>query len=299
MDFRHFRYFVTVAEELHVARAATQLGMAQPALSQHIRALEDRLGVKLFLRANRRISLTEAGTAFLAEARAALHHAELATNAAQRAARGETGNVTIGYVSSALAEPAFLTALSAFRSSHPDVVIEMRMRLMAVHIEALRTQAVDIAVTRGPFQDIPDGYESFVLARQPMLVAVPQNHPLSAAESIALQDLSEDTFLQPEDPPGKGLADTVNRLCSAARFTPRRSMVVNEMASVVGLVAASLGVALLPASATTMQMPGVVYRPLRDASALSEMLVVHRRFERSPAVRALLTRLRADAIAVD
>ena len=296
MDFRHFRYFVTVAEELHVARAAAQLGMAQPALSQHIRALEERLGVQLFLRANRRISLTEAGAAFLAEAREALRHAELATNAAQRAARGETGNVTIGYVSSALAEPAFLTALAAFRSSHPDVQIEMRMRLMAVHIESLRTQAVDITVTRGPFPDIPEGYESFVLARQPMLVAVPQNHPLSAAASIALPELSEDTFLQPEDPPGTGLADTVSRLCVSARFIPRRSMVVNEMTSVIGLVAASLGVAMLPASAMTLQMPGVVYRPLRDASAVSDLLVVYRRFERSPAVQALLTRLRADAV---
>ncbi|MDP5239252.1 LysR substrate-binding domain-containing protein [Uliginosibacterium sp. 31-16] len=296
MDFRHFRYFVTVAEELHVARAAAQLGMAQPALSQHIRALEDRLGVQLFLRANRRISLTEAGEAFLAEAREALRHAELATNAAQRAARGESGNVVVGYVSSALAEPAFVAALAAFRSSHPEVVIEMRMRLVAVHIEALRAQAVDLTVTRGPMPDIPEGYESFVLAHQPIVVAVPQAHALSAASAIALPELSEDTFLQPEDPPGTGLADTVSRLCAAARFVPRRSMVVNEMASVVGLVAAGLGVALLPASATYMQIPGVVYRPLQDGTATSDLLVIHRRFERSPAVRALLTRLRADAI---
>ncbi|MEO7938292.1 MAG: LysR family transcriptional regulator, partial [Burkholderiaceae bacterium] len=149
MNFRQFRYFVTVAEELHVGRAAERLGLAQPALSQHIKALEERLGVKLFLRAHRRITLTDAGEAFLAEARTALHHADRARNAAQRAARGETGNVTIGYVSSALAEQPFVHALSAFRASHPEVVIEMSLRLASVLVDALRNQAVDIVVTRG------------------------------------------------------------------------------------------------------------------------------------------------------
>ncbi len=293
MDFRRFRYFVTAAEELHVGRAAQRLGMAQPALSQHIRALEDWLGVQLFLRAHRRIALTEAGEAFLAEARAALHHAELAKYAAQRAARGETGNVVIGYVSSALAEQPFVRALAAFRASHPEVLIEMLLRLAGVQIEAVQSQTVDIAVTRGPLPPLPEECEFFVLARQPLIAVVPEGHRLSAAASVPLAELVQDTLLQPDDPPGLGLAHTVRQLLAEAGVSPKRTMVVNEMTSTIGLVAAGLGVALLPASARVLRLPGVAFCALQDVQAVSELIVVHRRFERSAAVRALLTRLRS------
>lgn len=292
MDFRQFRYFVATAEELHVGRAAERLGMAQPALSQHIRSLEDWLGVKLFLRAHRRIALTEAGEAFLVEARAALRHAELARNAAQRAARGETGNVAICYVSSALAEQPFIRALATFGSSHPDVQVEMLLRLAAVHIDAVRSQTVDIAVTRGPLPALPEECEAFVLARQPLVAVLPQAHRLSAATSILLSDLAQDTLLRPDDPPGISLGHTVRQLLARAGFRPQRTMVVNEMSSTIGLVAAGLGVAVLPASAQVLHLPGVAFCALRDVEVESELIVVHRRFERSPAVRALLDCLR-------
>ena len=295
MDFRQFRYFVAAAEELHVGRAAERLGMAQPALSQHIRALEDWLGVKLFLRANRRIALTEAGDAFLTEARAALHHADLAKNSAQRAARGETGHVVIGYVSSALAEQPFVRALATFRASHPDVTIEMLLRLAGVQIEAVKSQTVDIAVTRGPLPAVPEECESFVLARQPLVAVLPKSHRLSAAPSIPLSALAQDTFLQPDDPPGLSMGHTVRQLLAEARISPRRTMVVNEMTSTIGLVAAGLGVALLPASARVLRLPGVAFCALQDLQAVSDLIVVHRRFERSASVRTLLARLRASA----
>ena len=292
MNFRQFRYFVTTAEELHVGRAAQRLGIAQPALSQHIRALEDSLGVQLFLRAHRSISLTEAGEAFLAEAKAALHHAEKAGNAALRVARGETGNVVIGYVSSALAEQPFVQSLAAFRASHPDVQIEMLLRLASTLTEAVQSEVVDISVTRGPLPSIAEGCESFVLARQPLIAVLPESHPLSAATSIRLSALSQDTLLQPDDPPGLSLGHTLQQLLTEAGFKPQRTMVVNEMSSTIGLVAAGLGVALLPASARVMRLPGVAFCTLEDVHAVSELIVVHRRFERSAAVRTLLARLR-------
>ncbi len=292
MNFRHFRYFVTTAEELHVGRAAQRLGIAQPALSQHIRALEESLGVQLFLRAHRRIALTEAGDAFLVEARAALHHAEKAGNAAQRAARGETGNVVIGYVSSALAEQPFVRSLAAFRASHPDVSIEMMLRPGGSLTEAVQSDVVDIAVTRGPVPTAVDGCESFVLARQPLIAVLPQSHRLSASASIRLSELADDTLLQPDDPPGLSLGHTLQQLLVQADFRPRRTMVVNEMSSTIGLVAAGLGVALLPASARVMRLPGVAFCTLQGVQAVSELIVVHRRFERSASVRTLLDRLR-------
>ncbi len=292
MDFRHFRYFVTVAEELHVGHAAERLGIAQPALSQHIRALEERLGVQLFLRAHRRIALTEAGEAFLHEARAALRHADQARTAAQRAARGETGTVVIAYVSSALAEQPFLRALADFRSDHPDVQIEMLLRLAAVQAQAVHDQQADIAVTRGPLPALPPGCESFVLARQPLIAVLPPGHPLGEAAQIRLEDLALDTLLLPEDPPGMSLGHTLHQVLAEAGFSPRRTMVVNEMSSAIGLVAAGLGVALLPASARMLRHSGVAFCALQDVADVSELLVVHRRFERSASVNALLAGLR-------
>lgn len=297
MDFRRFRYFITVAEELHVARAAARLGIAQPALSQHIRALEERLGVRLFLRANRRISLTEAGSAFLAEARAALAHAEQAERAARRAARGETGRVAIGYVSSALAELPFTQALAAFRQSHADVRIEMHMRLAAAHIAALDTQEYDISVTRGPLPALPEGFEPLLLSRQAMIAVLPASHRLAANTTISLPDLADDTFLLPDDPPGFGTGHSVALLCEAARFTPHKRMVVNEMSSAVGLVSAGLGVSLLPASAERFSLPGVVCRPLAGETLYSDLIAIHRRFEQAAATRALLAELRRQASA--
>ena len=292
MNFRQFRYFVATAEELHVGRAAQRLGIAQPALSQHIRALEERLGVQLFLRANRRIALTEAGEAFWVEARAALHHADRAGHAAQRAARGETGNVVIGYVSSALAEQPFVRSLAAFRASHPDVSIEMLMRLAGTLVEGVQNGVLDISVTRGPLPADVQGCESFVLARQPVIAVLPESHRLSSAGSLSLSDLAHDTLLQPDDPPGLSLAHTLRQLMATAGFSAQRTLVVNEMSSTIGLVAAGLGVALLPASARVMRLPGVAFCTLNDVQAVSELVVVHRRFERSPAIRALLERLR-------
>ena len=295
MNFRHFRYFVTTAEELHVGRAAQRLGIAQPALSQHIRALEDQLGVRLFLRAHRRIALTEAGDAFLAEARAALHHADKAASAAQRAARGETGHVVIGFVSSALAEQPFVRSLAAFRASHPDVGIEMLLRLGGTLTDAVENGDVDLSVTRGPLPPGIGGCESFVLCRQPLIAVLPESHRLSAQTSIPLSALAEDTLLQPDDPPGLSLGHTLQQLLAKTGFRPRHTMVVSEMSSTIGLVAAGLGVALLPASARVMKLPGVAFCALQDVQAVSELMVVHRRFERSAAVRTLLDRLRLAA----
>lgn len=292
MNFRQFRYFVATADALHVGRAAQRLGIAQPALSQHIRALEEQLGVQLFLRAHRRIALTEAGEAFLTEARAALFHAERAGHAAQRAARGETGSVVIGYVSSALAEQPFVCSLAGFRASHPEVMIEMLLRLAGTLIEAVQSEVVDVSVTRGPLPNDVEGCESFVLCRQPLIAVLPDSHRLSSAGSIALAELAQDTLLQPDDPPGLSLGHTLQHLLAQAGFSPQRTLVVNEMSSTIGLVAAGLGVALLPASARVMRLPGVAFCTLNDVQAVSELIVVHRRFERSSAVRALLERLR-------
>lgn len=291
MDFRQFRYFIVTAEELHVARAAERLGIAQPALSQMIRTIEERVGARLFHRAHRRIELTAAGVAFLAEARLAIEHAEMASKAAQRASRGETGRVRIGYVSSALLEETFLTALATFRQRYPEVVVDLVLRTTVGHIDAMRNEEQDVAVARGPAPSIPEGFEVRPFSRWPLVVAVPARHALAERRTLSLEDLQDETLLMPDDPPGSGLAHTVAQMLAQNGFVPRKVIRVTEVTAWVGLVGAGLGVALLPASARALQMNSVCYRPLRGVEAFTELLVVSRRGETAPAVRALLERL--------
>jgi len=291
MDFRQFRYFVVTAEELHVARAAERLGIAQPALSQMIRTIEERVGVRLFQRAHRRIALTPAGQAFLTEVKLALHHADMASLAAKRADRGETGRVRIGYVSSALAEEAFLAALAAFRTSHPDVVVDLLLRTTSDHIEAMRNEDQDMAVARGPAPGIPDFCDVKLFSRWPLLVAVPVGHRLADREAIALDDLRDETLLLPDDPPGSGLTHTLSQIFARHGFLPKRSIAVTEMTSWMGLVGGGLGVALLPSSARSLQTNSVVYRPLKGVNETSDLIIISRKNEASPSVKALLERL--------
>ena len=161
MDFRQFSYFVTTADELHYARAAERLGVSQPALSQQIKALEKQLGVQLFTRANRRIELTEAGTAFLQEARATLEMADRSIRIAQDTARGEAGTIDIGYVGSVMYEMRFARLLKAYCQQHPQVRLTLHERAILPQIEAVRQRQLDIAIVREPLpQPMPQDLSS-------------------------------------------------------------------------------------------------------------------------------------------
>lgn len=293
MDFRHFRYFVVAAEELHFARAAERLGIAQPALSQQIRALEDRLGVRLFNREHRRIELTEAGAAFLVEARAALDSAEKAVRVAQDVARGASGTIDIGFVGSIMYEARFPVLLKDFRDARPDVQLLLHEMPPLLQIEQVAAQHLDIAIVRAPVPAVlPEGLESFVLACQQLVVVLPRDHRLADAQNLQLPDLSGDPFLSFDDPPGIGLGHSLLSLCREAGFEPDICLRVSEIGTLISLVAAGHGVSLMPATVAHLQLPGVRYVPFRDISPCSELVVIHRRIERSAAVRALLARMR-------
>ena len=153
MDFRQFRYFVTAAEELHFARAAEKLGIAQPALSQQIKALEEQLGTRLFLRTKRRVELTETGAAFLQEAQNTLAQAEKAVRVAQNMARGEAGQIDIGLVGSVMYESRFTLQLKAYSKEHPGVRISLHEMPILPQIDAVRSQHLDIAIVRDPIPE--------------------------------------------------------------------------------------------------------------------------------------------------
>lgn len=296
MDFRQFRYFVATAQTLHFARAAEQLGIAQPALSQQIKALETQMGVRLFYRAKRRIELTEAGAVFLQEALATLEQAEKAVRMAQDVARGESGRIDIGFVGSVMYEGRFPRLLKAYRKAHPGVQLSLHEMPILAQIEAVAMQQLDIAIVRSPLPPtLPEGLESFTLASQRLIAVLPADHPLAGAERVTLAALAQDAFLAFRDPEGVGLGNALLTLCRNAGFEPQITQQVSEVGTLISLVAAGLGVSLMPEIVSHLQLPGVCYQPLEDVQAHSDLIVVQRRFERSATVRTLQANIRAVA----
>lgn len=292
MDFRQFRYFVNTADELHFARSAEQLGVSQPALSQQIKALEKQLGVQLFARTNRRIELTEAGSAFLQEARATLEMADKSVRIAQDTARGEAGTIDIGYVGSVMYEMRFPRLLKAYCLQHPQVRLTLHERPILPQIDALLQRQLDIAIVREPLpQQLPEGLEFFTLSSQRLVAVLPADHRLAKASSIALSELAGDDFLAFLDPAGVGLGHALRELCHDAGFEPRIAQRVSEIATLISLVAAGFGVSLMADTVSHLRLPGVCYVPLSGIEARSKLIVVQRRFERSATVRGLLKTL--------
>lgn len=293
MDFRQFRYFVTTAEELHVARAAERLGIAQPALSQQIKSLETQLGTRLFLRTKRRIELTDAGRAFFEEARSVLEHAERAARRARDIGRGEAGHIDIGIVGSAMFDRPFPLLLTAYRKEHPEVQLSVHELPILQQIDALPTLGLDIGIVRAPLpRALPEGIDHFVLSRQRVLAAIPDGHRLAHAARLSLADLADDDFLSFQDPEGIGLGHDLIDFCRQAGFVPRVTQHVTEIGTLLSLISAGFGVSLVTDNLTPIQLPGIRYIPLQQEYH-SWLVVVHRRFERSAAVQSLLDGLRA------
>jgi DNA-binding transcriptional LysR family regulator len=273
MELRHLRYAVAVADELHFARAAARLHIAQPPLSKQIKDLEDELGVRLFERTNRRVRLTDAGAAFVAEARRTLASAERAADAARRAARGETGRLALGYVSSASYEllPAIVRA---FRRRAPDVTLVLEEMSSGEQTRALSAGTLDLGFVRRP-PPLEPGLIGTTLRREPIVLALPRDHALAALRMIRLRDLAREPFIVFPARPRPSWADVAIDLCRRAGFEPGIALEAVEMASALSLVAAGIGVTLVPASVRAVRRPGVVFRPIVPAPS-TELVIVRR-----------------------
>lgn len=273
MELRHLRYAVALADELHFARAAARLHIAQPPLSQQIKALENELGVRLFDRTSRRVGLTDAGAAFIAEARRTLASAEQAIEAARRAARAETGRLAIGYVSSASYEllPA---VLRAFRRRAPDVLLVLEEMNSSEQSRGVLAGTLDLGFVRRP-PPTDRRLAGTVVRREPIVVAVPSDHALAAARAIRLRELALEPFVIFPARPRPSWADVVLDLCRGAGFEPRVVQEAVEMVSALSLVAAGIGIALVPGAVRAVRRPGVVFRPLTPAP-WSEVMLIRR-----------------------
>ncbi|WP_286784324.1 MULTISPECIES: LysR family transcriptional regulator [Pseudomonas] len=293
MELRHLRYFIAVAEELHFGRAAELLGISQPPLSQQIQALEQELGARLFERTNRRVELSEAGRLFLEEARLVLAQVDKAADVARRAQLGELGEMKIGFTSSAPFSTRIPRAIHAFRQAFPAVHLNLQEMSSKKVADALVDESIEIGLMR-PLP-LPDSLRVQELFREPLVAVLNAAHPLAAAggAGLHLEALAGEPFVFFPRGYGSGLYAQLLSLASRAGFSPHFSQEAAEAMTIIGLVAAGLGVSVLPASFQRIRIDGVVYRTLLDEGAETAVWLVQRNEPPSAMARAfsdLLTR---------
>jgi DNA-binding transcriptional LysR family regulator len=284
MDVRQLQYFVAVAEELHFRRAAERLHLSQPALSQQIRALEGALEVPLLFRNRRRVELTAAGVSFLTEARELLAAFDAAVAIARRVHDGRIGRLRIAFVGSALLS-IVPDVVQRFRAARPDVELALRERSTVDQVAALRAGDIDIGLAPLPIDE--DGFDTTVLVHERAVAVLPAGHELAGLRRIGLRRLAAEPFVLFPRAQAPGFHDRLVGAVAERGAAPRVVQHATEMQTIVGLVAAGIGVSLVPASVQRLSLPGVVYRPVVGAPRV-ELAVITRRGERSPLVQAFL-----------
>ncbi len=284
-ELRHLRAFVAVAEELHFTRAAARLRIAQPPLSQQIRQLEEAVGALLLERTQRRVELTDAGRVFLDETRKILAAVENATAAARRAARGETGRLRIAFAATVMFH-ALPRIVRSFRERFPGVYLDLREMASGVQLAALRAGDLDIGFVREPLPD-PD-LEVEVVLREPLMITVEDSHRLAKRKRAAVADLKDEPFVLFPSEIAPGLYLQVMRLCADAGFSPRVVETSRELYTTVSLVAAGVGVSILPASVERLGWPNVRYLPIPARHGTTRVAAAWRRDRRGPVIEAFL-----------
>ena len=284
MEFRHFRSFVAVAETLHFRRAAERLSIAQPALSLQIQQLERELGVRLLERTQRRVALTDAGAVFLERVRITLAEAAEAARLARLAGRGEAGHLGVGAVTSAL-YGIFPEVVRVFRERHREVHLTLHELSGTEQTRALRAGRIQVSFLRPPVDETD--IEVQTIAREPWVVAMPTTHALSKRTRVSVRALDGEPMVTFPRELAPALYDQLISICQSAGFSPR---IVQEaqMQTIISLVAAGIGIALVPATLENLSRKGLVYKPLAGRAPKLELAVAWRREDRSPLLRTFL-----------
>ncbi len=285
LDVRRLGYFIAVAETLHFRKAAERLNIAQPALSQQIRRLEEDLGCQLLTRNRRGVALTSAGLALLETGRRALVQLRHAEDAVRRTAASQVALLRIGFLNPA-AFAIVPQLLRRLREEHPDVFLVLREGGSASLLEEVRLGQLDVAFVRGPITH--PGVRIDVLRREPLIAVLPASHPLARRKRVPLQALAGEPFIGFLRDSAPSLHDAITRLCMDAGFAPSFVTEASEWYTIVSLVAAGLGVAILPESITTFTRRDAVYRPIAGARREVELVVAHASGAPSAALEACL-----------
>lgn len=259
MQIRRLRYFIAVAEELHFGRAAERLHIAQPPLSQQIQRLEQELGLVLFDRNRHSVRLTKAGAELLVEARRAVAQADRVISVARDIRTGESGRVRIGFVGSALyaGVPSMIREL---RQAAPDIRIMASEMETGAQLVAINNDVIDLGVVRTPLST--NELAVHVITTDDLVVALPHDHRLARSHTIELSQLADESFVFFKPDEGRGFWEVVVSACAAAGFTPRVEYEADHIHTMVGMVAAGIGVSLVPEPVRALSLWGVRFVPL-------------------------------------
>ena len=262
MELRQLQYFVAVAEELHFGRAAKRVHISQPPLSMQIRNLEEELGAQLFTRTSRRVELTEAGKLFLKDVRRILKDIESTVKTTQDTARGVIGRLAVGFVSPAM--DTFLPpAILDFRRQYPGIVLSLSELLTNEQLESLYSGRIQVGFVRVYHHDLQDLCHEIVW-REPYVLALPEKHPLAAKEEVALSELKGEPMIMYSRGIQPALYDAILACCEKAGFRPEIAQEARSKHTTTALVAAGLGVAIVPESSKMLRREGVKYLPMKD-----------------------------------
>jgi DNA-binding transcriptional LysR family regulator len=293
MDQRQLVSFVVLAEELHFIRAAARLGVTQPALSQQIARLEDRLAVQLFERTRRRVALTDAGRVFLGDALVILRQFEQAAAGARRAAKGLIGRLTIGFVE---ASPFNILPPLVSRLSRELAEVSLVLQEMVTEeqVEALRSGRIDVGLMRPLFHE--PGFGTLPLFRESYVVALPAGHDLARLGAVPLAALREERFIMTPARKRRYVEGRFRAAFRRAGFEPQVAQEVHQVHTMIGLVGGGIGVALVPRSVSRLNLEGVAYRPLEGEDAtVAELIAAWPLDRETPVLRRFLAVARAVA----
>lgn len=289
IETRLFRYFVVLAQEQHFARAAANLEISPPTLTHQIQKLESRLGTKLVERGgNTHVELTAAGKRFLDRARNVLREADEAVAVAREAARGETGRLEIGFMTVAAMAGLIERLIGGFQRANPGIEIILHQMVTLEQINAILGKDLDFGFVLSP-QRYPSGLQGFVAYRQPMVLALPSDHPLALQKRIEPASLKGESFINTGPEVDVGFLKHTDVIGTLGGFTPKVARRVKDMITVLSYVSAGLGVAVVSQAFRRLELPNVVYREFASATPpVSQTAFIYRRGESSPAGRALI-----------
>jgi DNA-binding transcriptional LysR family regulator len=284
MELRHLRYLVAVAEELNFTRAAERLGISQPPLSLQIRQMEKELGTPLFHRRARSVELTDAGNLLLEEARVILKQVEAAENAVRRRARGETGRLVVGSAGATYFHPLIPAIIREYGMRYPDIVLAPHASNTSLLVARLRAGQVDIALIRPPIDDA-NGLTIEPLVDEDTVVILPNGHRLSGLTSVPLAALAKEMFILYPRALNPGNYDSIIAACHRAGFNPTLGQEAPQIVSVIPLVAAGLGVSIVPRSTARILSDEVCYLPIEGDAPRAEICLGYCRLGSSRAVQ--------------
>jgi DNA-binding transcriptional LysR family regulator len=297
MKLNQLRYFVLLAEELHFRRAAERLGITQAPLSLAIQELERELGGQLFHRTRRSVALTEIGLLLQENAHAILARIDRTVDEIRKMLDGEAGELRIGFTAASSLLSFFPGFVHAFRTKYPEVRVILTDMPSTSQITALQARELDAGIIRTPPRFKPPAdITATRLLTDPLVVAVDPTHHLHNKSEINLSELRNERFIFYPRSYGIGIHDYFLQLCGKRSFVPTIVQEAREASTIIGLVATGLGIAVVPSSLSYIGIPNIVYVPLADADATTELLLVHRAGEANSCVANLSQMARAKAL---